>query len=87
MQNLVSKTRDAIDVNALGTGPGIVEHHGQSVIGLTETSHLPLQYTTTDHEEQDLLATQVDGEVYKGNPEDWIYKVPDSKYECELETV
>ena len=66
MQNLVSKTRDAIEVNALGTGPDIVEHHGQSVIGLTEAaSHLPLQYTTTDHEEQDQLARQVDGEVYK----------------------
>ena len=88
MQNLVSKTRDAVDVNALGTGPGIVEHHGQSVIGLTEAaSHLPLQYTTTDHEEQDQLATQVDGEVYKEDPEDWIYKVPDNKYERELETV
>ena len=62
--------------------------HGQSVIGLTEAaSHLPLQYTTTDHEEQDQLATQVDGEVYKENPEDWIYKVPDKEYECELETV
>ena len=87
MQNLVSKTRDAIDVNTLGTGPGIVEHPGQSVIGLTEAaSHLPLQYTT-NHEEQDQLATQVDGEVYKENPEDWIYKVPDNKYERELETV
>ena len=53
MQNLVSKTRDAIDVNALGPGAGIVEHHDQSAIALTEAaSHLPLQYTTTDHEEQ-----------------------------------
>ena len=42
---------------------------------------------TTDHEDQDLLATQVDGEVYKANPEDWIYKVPDNKCEHELETV
>ena len=56
----------------------IVEHHGQSVTGPTEASHLSLQYTRTDHEEQDLLATQVDGEACEENPEDWIYKVPDN---------
>ena len=67
MQNLVSKTRDDMDVNELGTGPGIVQHYNQSVTGLTEeASHLPRQYTTTDHEEQDQLATQIDGEVYTG---------------------
>ena len=67
---------------------GIAEHHGQSVIGLTEVaSHLPIQYTIREQEEQHQLETQADGEVYNQNPQEWIYKVSHNEHERELETV
>ena len=87
MQNLVSRKNDAIDVNALGIGLETVEHHGQSVIGLTEVaSHLPIQHMKTDREQEEQLEVQVDDEN-SDNPKDWIYQVLEIEHECELETV
>ena len=85
MQNLVSRKNDAIDVTALGTGLETAEHHGQSVIGLTEVaSHLPIQHMKTEQGEQ--LEVQVDDEN-NDNPKDWIYQALENEHECELETV
>jgi hypothetical protein len=83
----VSRKNDAIDVNALGIGLETVEHHGQSVIGLTEVaSHLPIQHMKTDQEQEEQLEVQVDDEN-SDNPKDWIYQVLEIEHECELETV
>ena len=69
----------------MGIGLETAEHHGQSVIGLTEVaSHLPIQHMKTEQEEQ--LEVQVDNEN-NDNPKDWIYQVLENEHECELETV
>jgi hypothetical protein len=83
----VSRKNDAIDVSALGIGLENVEHHGQSVIGLTEVaSHLSIQHMKTDQEQEEQLEVQVNDEN-SDNPKDWIYQVLDNEHECELETV
>ena len=52
----------------MGIGLETAEHHGQSVIGLTEVaSHLPIQHMKTEQEEQ--LEVQVDNEN-NDNPKD-----------------
>ncbi|CAB4032433.1 Hypothetical predicted protein [Paramuricea clavata] len=57
----------------MGIGLETAEHHGQSVIGLTEVaSHLPIQHMKTEQEEQEEV--QVDDEN-NDNLKDWLYQM------------